>query len=67
MKSEDGHSKFQDRIFREIQDRESIGRQNAVEQFVQIAATKGFTLDKLIEMAQSGISGSDLWSAVHSN
>jgi hypothetical protein len=67
MKQDNSYRKFQDLMFQEIRDRENIVQQDAVEQFVKIAATKGFSLDKLIEMAQSGMSGSELWSAVYSN
>jgi len=65
MKDSEGYRKFQDVIFQEIQDRQRQATQTAVEEFARYAETKGFTLDRLVEMAQSGMSGADLWSAVH--
>jgi hypothetical protein len=66
MKNADSYKKFQDLIFQEINDREKISRQDALEQFVKIAESRGFTLDRLISMAESGMSGARLWCAVNS-
>ena len=65
MKPEDGYRKFQDLIFQEIQERERMATQAAVDEFVRYAAVTGFTIDRLIQLAQSGMSGADLWNAVH--
>lgn len=64
MKNSDSYQRFQDSIFREIQDREKLATIAAVEHFVHHAATKGFPLDRLIEMADSGMSGAEIWKAV---
>lgn len=61
-----GYERFQDLIFQELEERQRLVTNNAVEEFVHYAETKGFTLEQLIRMTQSGMSGKDVWAAVHS-
>jgi hypothetical protein len=61
------YEKFVDLMFQEIQDREKIATRTAVEAFVGYAATKGFTLNQLIQMSKSGMSGAQIRYAVNTN
>jgi hypothetical protein len=67
MRNDSPYRKFQDLIFQQLQEKQMMVTQGAVDDFVQYAAGKGFTLDQLVELAKSGMSGADLWQAVHSN
>jgi hypothetical protein len=61
------YEKFVDLMFQEIQDREKIATRTAVEAFLGYAATKGFTLNQLIQMSKSGMSGAQIRYAVNTN
>ncbi len=63
----DGYQRFQDLILQEIQAQKEMATQAAVKEFVQYANTRGFTIDRLIQMAESGMSGADISNTVHSS
>jgi hypothetical protein len=67
MKGDDSFHKFQGLIFQEIEAQKRMATQAAVDDFIAYAGTRGFTLDRLIDMASSGMSGRTLFDAVHSN
>jgi hypothetical protein len=64
MDAADGYRKFQAVVFQELEARQRIVSRAAVGQFVAYAKTKGYTLDSLIELAVSGMSGAQLWGNV---
>jgi hypothetical protein len=69
LKHSDEYRRFQDLMFQQIQEQEALADQTVtekVEHFVDLAASKGFTLDRLIEMAESGMSGAMILRAVKS-
>ena len=66
MKSADGYRRFEDLMFQELEARQRMATQAAIDESIQYAGTKGFTLDQLIHMADSGMSGREVWIAVHS-
>ncbi len=63
----DGYQRFQDLILQEIQAQKEMATQAAVKDFGQYAHTRGFTIDRLIQMAESGMSGADISNTVHSS
>ena len=67
MRDAQPYEKLVELMFQEIQDRAKIATRTAVEAFVGYAATKGFTLDQLIEMSKSGMSGAQIRWAVDTN
>jgi hypothetical protein len=64
MNGADGYRRFQDSTFAELEAKQRIVTRVAVEQFAQYAETKGYTLDSLIKLAGSGMSGAQLWGDV---
>ena len=67
MRNSQPYQKFVDLMFQEIQNRAKIATRTAVEAFIGYAATKGFTVDQLIEMSKSGMSGAQIRCAVDTN
>ena len=61
---QDNCRRFQDLIFQELEKRKRIATQEAVHQFINLAAERGFPIDQLIGMTGSGMPGADVWRAV---
>ncbi|MFN0172855.1 MAG: hypothetical protein ACKV22_41270 [Bryobacteraceae bacterium] len=66
MENDVGYRKFQDLIFQEIQEKESLAMQTAIEELVRLAESKGLSLDDLIHMTESGMSCKQLLESVGS-
>src|SRR5438132_1541178 len=57
MQRDYAYRKLQGLLLQELQDKQLVATQGAVEDFLRLAAAKGFDLDDLIRMVESGMSG----------
>ena len=64
MRHDDSYKKFQDRMFQKLDEMERLDRERIVEEFVKWAEIKGFLMDELLRMLDSGMSPSGIFSAV---
>lgn len=62
--SQDSYRKFQDLIFQELAARKRLTTQEAVRQFINLTAERGFPIDRLINLVESGMPGADVWRSV---
>jgi hypothetical protein len=56
--------KLQDLILTELQHKQLLATQGAVEDFLRLASSKGYYIDDLIRMAESGMSGQQIADTV---
>jgi hypothetical protein len=60
MQHDHAFRKLQDLILTELQNKQLQATRGAVEDFVRLAAAKGYYVDDLIRMAESGMSGQEI-------
>jgi len=65
MKRDYPYKEFRDLILEQLQDIQELDTETAVEDLVRLAESNGLSLADLIEMAQSGMSGADIYRAIH--
>jgi hypothetical protein len=56
--------KLQDLILTELQHKQLLATQGAVEDFLRLASSKGYYIEDLIRMAESGMSGQQIADTV---
>ena len=66
MRSRDSRNEFHDFIFRQIVDGEQFFSHNAFEAFMKYAEARGFSDVRILTMAESGMSGAEIFAAVES-
>ena len=64
MQHDQAFRKLQDLILTELQHKQLPATQGAVEDFLRLASSKGYYIDDLIRMAESGMSGQQIADAV---
>jgi hypothetical protein len=64
MQRDYAYRKLQDLLLQELQNKQLLATQGAVEDFLQLAAAKGFYIDDLIGMVESGMSGQQIAETV---
>ena len=64
MQRDYAYHKLQDLLLQELQQKQLIATQGAVEDFLLLAAAKGFYIDDLIDMVESGMSGQQIAETV---
>jgi hypothetical protein len=64
MQRDYAYRKLQDLLLQELQNKQLLATQGAVEDFLQLAAAKGFHIDDLIGMVESGMSGQQIAETV---
>ncbi len=64
MKSRKSRKELHDFIFQQIADGEGFFSHNAFEAFMDYAAIQGFTDDRILTMAESGLSSAEILAAV---
>ena len=64
MQHDHAFRKLQDLILTELENKQLRATQGAVEDFVRLAAAKGYQIDDLERMAESGMSGQEIADAI---
>ena len=64
MQRDHAFRKLQDLILTELQHKQLLATQGAVEDFLRLASSKGYYIDDLIRMAESGMSGQQIADTV---
>ena len=64
MQRDYAYRKLQDLLLQELQNKQLLATQGAVEDFLRLAAAKGFYIDDLIRMVESGMSGQQIAETV---
>jgi|HubBroStandDraft_6_1064221.scaffolds.fasta_scaffold1132969_1 hypothetical protein len=64
MQRDYAYQKLQDLLLQELQQKELIATPGAVEDFLRLASAKGFYIDDLIDMVESGMSGQQIAETV---
>jgi hypothetical protein len=64
MQRDYAYRKLQDLLLQELKNKQLLATQGAVEDFLQLAAAKGFYIDDLIGMVESGMSGQQIAETV---
>ena len=64
MQRDYAYRKRQDLLLQELRNKQLLATQGAVEDFLQLAAAKGFYIDDLIGMVESGMSGQQIAETV---
>jgi hypothetical protein len=64
MQRDYAYRKLQDLLLQELQHKQLLATQGAVEDFLKLAAAKGFYIDDLIRMVESGMSGQQIAESV---
>jgi len=64
MQRDYAYRKLQDLLLQELRNKQLLATQGAVEDFLQLAAAKGFYIDDLIGMVESGMSGQQIAETV---
>jgi hypothetical protein len=64
MQRDYAYHKLQDLLLGELQQKQLLATQGAVEDFLRFAAAKGFYIDDLIGMVESGMSGQQIAETV---
>jgi hypothetical protein len=64
MQRDHAFHKLQDLILTELQHKQLLATQGAVEDFLRLASSKGYYIDDLIRMAESGMSGQQIADTV---
>jgi hypothetical protein len=67
MQRDHAYHKLQNLLLQELQQKQLMATPGAVEDFLRLAAAKGFYVDDLIDMVESGMSGQQIAETVVSH